>query len=340
MKIGEIIVPKKFVWPPPLLEDWCAQVDSEPTPEWLLKNLVPADAAIIMSGIPKLAFKTWFAFQMVRALASGQKLAALEPVKPVRCLILELEGPRKQTRSRWRLLENGDGLGIPPGMIYFVHRYPIMLDNIDWCQKICQLVAEKEIKFVVIDTLARANAGDENSAQDMSIVMRALDQIRLASMGCSVMWLHHLTKEEWSRKTGKPIDKDIDQEVRGSTVLMGGYDVHFAFRRKVIDSRALLLTVRHKDDEECYFNVYWDFEKETAAAQLKMVALNPNVPDQQMLEHCCGLLLPDQEYTMGQLIQQWEVPHSIAAAMIRKLLEDGLMKQKGKNFFLEEEEEP
>ena len=262
----------------------------------------------------------------------------LDPVKAVKCLILELEGPRKQTRSRWRLLENGDGLGIPPGMIYFAHRYPIMIDDPTWCSKICSLVSDEDIKFVVIDTLARANAGDENSAQDMSIVMRALDQIRLSSAGCSVMWLHHLAKEEFNKKTGKPIDKDIDQEVRGSTVLMGGYDVHFAFRRKVIDSRALLLTVRHKDDEEYYFNVYWNFDKTQDTAQLKMVSLNPNVPDIPLLEHCAAMMLPKQEYTMAMLISQWEVPHPIASGMIRTMLQSGMIRQKGKHFMLAEEE--
>jgi hypothetical protein len=66
--------------------------------------------------------------------------------------------------------------------------------------------------LIVLDTLSRCTAGaDENSAQDASSVVAALDGLRAAAGGALVLALHH-------------VPKDGRMDPRGSTVLSGAVD--------------------------------------------------------------------------------------------------------------------
>jgi hypothetical protein len=69
-------------------------------------------------------------------------------------------------------------------------------------------------ELIVVDTLARCFGGDENSTEDMSKFVHALDVIR-DTEGCSVLVVHHANKTD---KTGSG-------KVRGSSVLYGAVDV-------------------------------------------------------------------------------------------------------------------
>ena len=70
------------------------------------------------------------------------------------------------------------------------------------------LIEDAEIEFqmprvmVVIDTLSRAMpGGDENSAQDMTAVIRACDEIKLQT-GATVHLVHHSGKKQASGARG------------------------------------------------------------------------------------------------------------------------------------------
>jgi hypothetical protein len=78
--------------------------------------------------------------------------------------------------------------------------------------------------LVIIDTLARCFAGDENSQQDMSRFVYSLDMLRDV-YGCSVLVVHHANKTE----------KQGAGRVRGSSVLYGAVDVSLQL---VLDARA------------------------------------------------------------------------------------------------------
>lgn len=79
---------------------------------------------------------------------------------------------------------------------------------------VIELVPAPPVQLVIFDTLARCAYGaDENSAQDMSRVIRWLDSLRdeqLTGLQTAVMILHHTTKSE--------------QIERGSTALRGAAD--------------------------------------------------------------------------------------------------------------------
>ena len=65
----KLLNPTKQVFAP-RLDDWCRSVDEEGDEEWLIDKILPYDAAVLLSGPPKLGFKTWFAF-LVALLSAG-----------------------------------------------------------------------------------------------------------------------------------------------------------------------------------------------------------------------------------------------------------------------------
>jgi hypothetical protein len=314
----------RWPWPPDYLEEWCRKVDTETEAEWLLKRLVPSDAAIIMSGVAKRSFKTWLAFQMCLALARGEPISKLEPTGAYSSLILELEGARKQTRNRWTYLLSG--AIIPPERITFIHRYPVLLDDPTWVDRIKTLVTERDIRFVVVDTLAKASRADENSARDVGNVMRAIDVIRQAKLGCSVMYLHHL------KKPGDPeLEIDIDDEVRGSSALQGFYDTHLALRKASSRSNSINLTARQKDDEERRFVIRWDILKDENKANLTMDELSLDNLDPAMLDNCTAVLLQGETYGIRDLCRAWGFDSDMVTAIRDQLINDEVLVKTGRS---------
>ena len=88
--------------------------------------------------------------------------------------------------------------------------------------------------LVVVDTLARAMVGgDENSAQDMGLVLAAGVRIQ-AALNCALLAVHH---------TGK----DSERGMRGSSALFGAADTVLKVTRS--DDRLAVLVEKQKDDE-------------------------------------------------------------------------------------------
>ncbi|WP_312776116.1 AAA family ATPase [Corynebacterium variabile] len=85
--------------------------------------------------------------------------------------------------------------------------------------ELCSIVQEDHVGLLVIDTLSRSIAGaDENSAQDMSKAVKALDHIRASMPGLgTVLVVHHLGK---------------GGQVRGSSALEGAVDTAYRMEKE------------------------------------------------------------------------------------------------------------
>lgn len=83
------------------------------------------------------------------------------------------------------------------------------------------LYPDRKVGLIVIDTLARAMAGgDENSAQDMGVLIRNIDKIR-ADTSAHVMVIHHS-------------GKDAAKGARGSNALLGAVDTELEIADSVV----------------------------------------------------------------------------------------------------------
>ena len=95
-------------------------------------------------------------------------------------------------------------------------------------------VATLKPALIVFDTLSRCLAGaDENNQKDMSAAVGVCDRLR-QQLGCTVLLLHHTTKE--------------GQTERGSSVLKGAVDTLLRIP-DTSDRRSMLTCDKQKDAE-------------------------------------------------------------------------------------------
>ncbi len=172
---------------------------------------------------------------------------------PISALVLAQEGQRIATAGRFKMLDNANGWSIPPERVLFAHRYPLVLQSQSHQKRLRETIAEHNVKFVIIDTLAKVFRGDENKSDAAGEAMRVIDSFRAAGGGATVMYIHH------TRKPGEDGYGDIDEDIRGSTALPGFYDVHLAFR-PVADG--IELTTRFRDGAGKRYLVWWDINDE------------------------------------------------------------------------------
>jgi hypothetical protein len=106
----------------------------------------------------------------------------------------------------------------------------INLSQLADARRLVRLIQEIEQPpvLVVIDTLARAMMGDENSAEEMGEFVRSCEEIRNA-FGCHVLIIHH---------TGK----DLTKGSRGSSALRAAVDTEVEVSRVRNEVRALKIT--------------------------------------------------------------------------------------------------
>lgn len=94
------------------------------------------------------------------------------------------------------------------------------LDDIDDLANVILRVCDDERScpaLIIFDTLARCMPGlDENSARDMGLVVEGLTRLAERVPSAAIMFVHH---------TGK----GVGSEMRGSSALIGGVDLNFAW---------------------------------------------------------------------------------------------------------------
>lgn len=232
------------------LKQWIEQVEAQPDPSWLIDKLLFAQSTALLTGPPTLGHKTWFAMLLSLIVGEGKKYACFNGGHK-RVLFYEREKAPKPTAQRFRALEQGCGINIGAG-VDFRHMSPLNLANVAQTQVIAGEIEQNQIGLVIIDTLAKCMKGDENSVEDMSRAMEGVDRMRAA--GATVLLLHH------TKKTSQDFDdaQDIDQEVRGSSALIGFADTHLALRPA--GNKVLTLTARHNDAQEFRWQLRWDIE--------------------------------------------------------------------------------
>jgi len=316
----------KAIW------DWIDEVDRDPAPVWLVNGWLPADATIIISGEPTRAYKTWFAFALCGAIASGRDISLIQPTnrEGAGVLFIELEGPRKSTADRWRWLSNGHGIGREEvSKFHIIHRENFALDSRADIEDVSLLVAQHDIKLVVIDTFAQAHRGDENSSRDVTIAMNAIKDIKNSGQGTSVAFLHHLTKPS------KDSSVDMDHKIRGSSALAGAYDVHQHFYKEAAKQRYLNLTIRANDFPEQYFTVQWAIDGAAQTARLIMKPQEEGELTAVQIESYVSHLVPMKLYSRPQLKTVWGLSSpGYTKEVIDQLLAAGVIEVKDKRIIL------
>lgn len=227
-RIGATVSKERFS--PPNLAEWAADVENDDTPSFVIKDVLPADNLILLSGQPKDAKKTWFAMLTALVAATGVSLPSLTVIEPVPVLYIYREGARRSTLQRFKALAAGHNLPSVDTItnLYFHHRGNFWLDQGHWVGDVCAFIKEHNIRVVYVDTFAKSMQSDENSSREVGVAVQNAEKMRDA--GATVVLVHHLKKGAHSLSNGRSGTPEPDKDLRGSSALAGAYETHWAIR--------------------------------------------------------------------------------------------------------------
>jgi len=235
----------------PAADDWLVPADdfsSQPSPiSWLVKRWIQSNALVMVHG-PSGGGKTFVVLDWCLRIASSRPDWCGQKVRPGNVVYLAGEGhhglrgriaawkhQHKPTKINMWLSRHGCDLNTPAG-------YHKVAEHI-------RMLAETP-QVIVVDTLHRFLAGDENSAQDAKTMLDACGNL-MQEFGCSVILVHH---------TG--VSEEAQHRARGSSAWRGALDIEIS----VIpagNNTPMQLVQRKSKDAELASPVYMDLQQVT-----------------------------------------------------------------------------
>jgi len=157
------------------VEELGEMADALPPETWVIPDMVPGRGFLLEVAEPN-AGKTWLALYIAReAQKQGRQVLMVEEEGGVQGLV-------------WRTRQ------MKISGISITHNKQVKLDNASHVQKLCKWVKEATRPVVILDPLASLHAGDENNAQEMTVVIQAIQQIKNSNPECLVVVCHHSNK--------------------------------------------------------------------------------------------------------------------------------------------------
>lgn len=182
--------------------------------QWIIDQVLPMDGFGVLYGASG-TYKSFLALSLAAAVSTGGRWFGNDVDNAGQVIYIAAEGAAGlQARKKAYEIRHGVKLS----KLGILADSPIINKGID-CEMLvqaCLAVAEEfatPIRLIVVDTLARAFAGEENSASDMGEFIRACDYIRRTT-GASIMVIHHS-------------GKDLEKGARGSSALRAACDFEF-----------------------------------------------------------------------------------------------------------------
>ncbi len=177
--------------------------------KWLAGGWLPLDALVLLYSDPGVG-KSFYALSLALQVATGGEWVG-ENLEAMPVLYVAAERPTDQRdRAEAWCLHFDDNL--PENFVLLESSRPPQLTNALDVAAICEEIQRTQTRFVVLDTYSRMTLGlEENSSSQTGPIVEALDQIRRATNGGTVMVVHHAPKS--------------GNTPRGSSALLGGVDM-------------------------------------------------------------------------------------------------------------------
>lgn len=236
-----------------------AELDNEPDPKWLVKDLISEASTVMMYGASG-SYKSFIALMLCLSIATGSETFGSKTA-PGLVFYGALEGRAhlRKARKAWRLLKETEGkienffLGLAP---------MIGVDGEiqEFGDQIAKRCAGKKPSLIVIDTLTKSMAGmNENDASDAGKFIRFCDSL-IEAFGCSVLAIHHTGKEE-------------GRGARGSSAFFAGFDSVIEVKAHKATKAVSVYVKKHKDAEER--EAPWTFEGRITGPSLTFEETTP-----------------------------------------------------------------
>jgi phage/plasmid primase-like uncharacterized protein/KaiC/GvpD/RAD55 family RecA-like ATPase len=222
----------------PPKDDWLIPADdfsAQPAPiSWLVKRWLQSQALIMVHG-PSGGGKTFVVLDWCLRMASGIEDWAGQKVRPGNVVYLAGEGHHglRGRVAAWKhfhqaghlamwLSKDGCDLNTATGYIKVVEQVRALPEN---------------PAVIVVDTLHRFLAGDENSAQDAKTMLDACNSL-MNEFNCSVILVHH---------TG--VAEEAQHRARGSSAWRGALDIEISIVPGKDDQPMQIVQRKSKDAE-------------------------------------------------------------------------------------------
>jgi phage/plasmid primase-like uncharacterized protein len=235
----------------PIKDDWLIPADdfsAQPSPiSWLVKRWLQAQALVMVHG-PSGGGKTFVVLDWCLRIASQTPEWAGQKVRPGNVVYLAGEGHHglRGRVAAWKhhhqvghlamwLSKDGCDLNTPTGYLKVVEQV--------------RMLPEKP-SVIVVDTLHRFLAGDENSAQDAKTMLDACNALMM-EFKCSVILVHH---------TG--VSDEAQHRARGSSAWRGALDIEISIVPGN-DGAPMQIVQRKSKDAELAETIYVELQQVT-----------------------------------------------------------------------------
>jgi phage/plasmid primase-like uncharacterized protein len=238
----------------PPANDWLIPADefsAQPSPiSWLVKRWIQSQALVMVHG-PSGGGKTFVVLDWCLRMASGIPDWCGHKVRQGNVVYLAGEGHHglRGRVAAWKhhnkagklnmwLSKDGCDLNTPIGYLKVVEQVRMLKDR---------------PSVIVVDTLHRFLAGDENSAQDAKTMLDACNALMM-EFDCSVILVHH---------TG--VSDEAQHRARGSSAWRGALDIEISIV-PAKDDQPMQIVQRKSKDAEMAQTVYAELRQVTIPA--------------------------------------------------------------------------
>jgi hypothetical protein len=204
-----------------------------PLPNWIVPGRIPAGFTCAYS-LPKRG-KSFYFIELSLCQAAGAPFYGENIGGPRKVLYIAAEGGAAQVRDRAERIIKKRKLNAD-----LIEQNWIMVDSavtLDIPKSVEELIKQNKtfgpFAFVIVDTLARCMAGDENATQHMNYAIKGCDYIR-SQFGCDLILLHH---QGWA-----------SQRPRGAIALFAAVDCLIRFDRHPKIGGVTVVTVEEMRD--------------------------------------------------------------------------------------------
>jgi AAA domain len=209
-----------------------AELRKRPKPTYTVDRYLQADSLAVLEGVDG-TYKTFVALAWAHCVGLGRPWLD-RPVQKGRVLYLLGEGSRglPKRADAWQIVNLGGRQDLDGTIGFVVDEMPQL-----WKGDASEVLAANPGPFalIVVDTLARAMVGgNENTQQDMGMLVAGCDELRRGSGGATVLILHHLNS------TGG---------TRGSTSLPGAISTRLRLERQPGSRVVTLQVMKQREDE-------------------------------------------------------------------------------------------
>lgn len=219
--------------------DWQALWDDEDDEDWIVEPLLPARRLVAIYSPPKVG-KSLLMLEIAVGIARGVQVLGVTPDRPRRVLYIDFENdPKGDIRERLKAM--GEKPQNLDNLVYLSFPTMAALDCAQGGHELMAAVDAYGCEVVVIDTVSRAVAGEENENDTWLAFYRHTGRA-LKAAGVALIRLDHTGKDETKgQRGGSAKSGDVDAVWRLSKVTETTFQLTCEANRMPVVEKVLVL---------------------------------------------------------------------------------------------------